>query len=89
MAIYHHLNFCLKSVALDLTICRGTTEGGGRIVNEDYNLIFAITIPQSASLTAPVLPPSLAREGDREAQGEKQPLSQTFGLPAPLTQGSL
>ena len=73
------------------SLCKGggTTEGGGRIVNEDYNLIFAITIPQSASLTAPVLPPSLAREGDREAQGEKQPLSQTFGLPAPLTQGSL
>ena len=73
------------------SLCKGggTTECGGRIVNEDYNFIFAITIPQSASLTAPVLPPSLAREGDREAQGEKQPLSQTFGLPAPLTQGSL
>ena len=34
------------------SLCKGggTTEGGGRIVNEDYNLIFAITIPQSASL---------------------------------------
>jgi len=40
-------------------------------------------------LTAPVLPLSLAREGDREAQDKNQPLSQTFGLPASLTQGSL
>ena len=31
------------------SLCKGggTTEGGGRIVNEDYNLIFAITTPQS------------------------------------------
>ena len=39
------------------SLCKGggTTEGGGRIVNEDYNLIFAITIPQSASLTGQIV----------------------------------
>ena len=34
------------------SLCKGggTTEGGGRIVNEDYNLIFAITITRRITI---------------------------------------